>query len=74
METRRSETELTLRSNHRSAARRIEPGMTTALPDPKPHPGPEAAASVKRPAPCAGLFGWRKCDDAPRDERPRTRN
>ncbi|HRE34307.1 MAG TPA: hypothetical protein PK217_04440 [Sphingopyxis terrae] len=47
--------------------------MTTTLPDPKPHPGPEAAASVKRPAPCAGLFGWRKCDDVPRDERPRTR-
>lgn len=48
--------------------------MTTALPDPKPHPGPDVAASAKRPAPCAGLFGWRKCDDVPRDERPRTRN
>ena len=41
--------------------------MTTALPDPKPHPGTDAAASAKR------LFGWRKCDDVPRDERPRTR-
>lgn len=44
--------------------------MSIDLPELTPPPRGQAKAVLRRPIPCAGLFGWRKHQAPPGEERP----